>query len=120
MSSAPHPFTLRQLQYAVAGADELSFRKAAARCHVSQPSLSAQLGQLETALGMRLFERDRRRVLPTGQGRALRERWRRLLLEADDLVEVARRVADPLTGTLRIGVIPTISPYLLPRVAPRL
>ncbi len=120
MTSTPHTFTLRQLQYAVAVADELSFRKAAARCHVSQPSLSAQLGQLEAALGMRLFERDRRRVLPTGQGRALLERMRRLLLEADDLVEVARRVGDPLTGTLRIGVIPTISPYLLPRVAPRL
>jgi LysR family hydrogen peroxide-inducible transcriptional activator len=120
MSSAPHSFTLRQLQYAVAVADELSFRKAAARCHVSQPSLSAQLGQLEDALGLRLFERDRRRVLPTGQGRALLERMRQMLLEADDLVEAARRVGDPLTGTLRIGVIPTISPYLLPRVAPRL
>ena len=120
MSSAPHSFTLRQLQYAVAVADELSFRKAAARCHVSQPSLSAQLGQLEEALGMRLFERDRRRVLPTGQGRALIDRMRRLLLEADDLAEAARRTGDPLTGTLRVGVIPTISPYLLPRVAPRL
>jgi LysR family hydrogen peroxide-inducible transcriptional activator len=120
MTGAPLAFTLRQLQYAVAVADELSFRKAAARCHVSQPSLSAQLGQLEAALGMRLFERDRRRVLPTGQGRPLLERMRQLLLEADDLVEIARRSGDPLTGTLRIGVIPTISPYLLPRAAPRL
>jgi LysR family hydrogen peroxide-inducible transcriptional activator len=120
MSSAPHPFTLRQLQYALAVADELSFRKAAARCHVSQPSLSAQLGQMEAALGVRLFERDRRRVLPTGAGRSLLERMRRLVLEADDLVEAARRAGDPLTGTLRVGVIPTISPYLLPRAAPRL
>jgi LysR family hydrogen peroxide-inducible transcriptional activator len=120
MSSAPHPFTLRQLQYALAVADELSFRKAAARCHVSQPSLSAQLGQMEEALGVRLFERDRRRVLPTGAGRPLIERMRRLVLEADDLVEAARRAGDPLTGTLRVGVIPTISPYLLPLAAPRL
>jgi LysR family hydrogen peroxide-inducible transcriptional activator len=120
MTSTPHPFSLRQIQYALAVADELSFRKAAARCHVSQPSLSAQLGQLEAGLGVRLFERDRRRVLPTGQGRALIERMRRILIEADDLVETARRAGDPLTGTLRVGVIPTISPYLLPRAAPRL
>jgi LysR family hydrogen peroxide-inducible transcriptional activator len=120
MTSTPHPFSLRQIQYAIAVADELSFRKAAARCHVSQPSLSAQLGQLETGLGVRLFERDRRRVLPTGQGRALIDRMRRILIEADDLVETARRAGDPLTGTLRVGVIPTISPYLLPRAAARL
>ena len=58
---APHPFTTRQLQYAVAVAGARSFRKAALLCGVSQPSLSAQLAQLETALGVRLFERDRRR-----------------------------------------------------------
>lgn len=120
MTSGPHPFTLRQLQYAVAVAEELSFRRAAERCHVSQPALSSQLAALETALGVRLFERDRRRVLPTAKGRELVERARRALLSADDLVEAARQAADPLSGTLRIGVIPTISPYLLPKVAPRL
>jgi LysR family hydrogen peroxide-inducible transcriptional activator len=120
MSFAPPPFTLRQLQYAVAVAESLSFRKAAERCHVSQPSLSAQLAQLEGVLGTRLFERDRRRVLVTGAGRALVERARAVLRDADDLVEAARRAADPFTGSLRIGVIPTISPYLLPAVAPAL
>src|SRR5438105_2818756 len=115
-----HPFTLRQLQYAVAVADALSFRKAAESCHVSQPALSAQLARLETALGVMLFERDRRRVLPTDAGRALVERARRLLVEADDLLESARRLRDPLAGTLRLGVIPTISPYLLPKAAPAL
>jgi LysR family transcriptional regulator, hydrogen peroxide-inducible genes activator len=120
MDLAPHPFTLRQLQYAVAVADALSFHRAAARCRVSQPSLSAQLAQLEDALGVKLFERDRRRVLPTAAGVQLIARARRLLVEADDLVEEARRVCDPLTGTLRIGVIPTISPYLLPRLTPAL
>ena len=74
MSLAPHPFTLRQLQYVVAVADALSFRKAAESCHVSQPSLSAQLAQLETVLGVRLFERDRRRVLLTEAGKELVER----------------------------------------------
>jgi LysR family hydrogen peroxide-inducible transcriptional activator len=115
---APHPFSLRQLQYAVAVAEALSFRKAAERCHVAQPSLSAQLAQLEVVLGVRLFERDRRRVLLTAAGRELVERARRVLLEADHLVEAARRVGDPLSGTLRIGVIPTVSPYLLPALTP--
>jgi LysR family hydrogen peroxide-inducible transcriptional activator len=116
MNPGPPPFTLRQLQYAVAIADTLSFRKAAERCRVAQPSLSAQLAELETALGVRLFERDRRRVLLTTAGRELVERARHVLREADDLFEKARRAQDPLAGTLRIGVIPTISPYLLPRL----
>ena len=115
-----HSFTLRQLQYAVAVAEALSFRRAAERCHVSQPSLSAQLALLEDSLGVRLFERDRRRVLLTTAGRTLIERMRRVLLEADDLVEAGKRAGDPLAGTLRLGVIPTISPYLLPSLTPRL
>jgi len=120
MNHAPHPFSLRQLQYAVAVADALSFRKAAQLCHVSQPSLSSQLAQLELALGVRLFERDRRRVLATAAGKELIERARRLLVDADDLGAAARRASDPLDGTLRLGVIPTVSPYLLPHVTPAL
>jgi LysR family transcriptional regulator, hydrogen peroxide-inducible genes activator len=119
MNTAPHPFTLRQLQYAVAVADCLSFRKAAERCHVSQPSLSAQLAQLESVLGVRLFERDRRRVLITAAARDILERARIILRESDDLVEVGQRSRDPLSGTLRVGVIPTISPYLLPSLTTR-
>ncbi len=114
------PITLRQLEYAVAVADELSFRRAAERCRVAQPSLSAQLAALEHALGARLFERDRRRVLPTAAGRELIERMRRVLIAADDVIDAARLLGDPLAGTLRIGVIPTISPYLLPSIAPAL
>ena len=119
-SHAPHPFSLRQLQYAVAVGESLSFRKAAEACHVAQPSLSAQLGQFEEALGVRLFERDRRRVIPTAAGKELIERARSLLREADDLLTAARLAGDPLAGTLRIGVIPTVSPYLLPSVTPAL
>src|SRR6187399_2111509 len=104
MSFAPHAASLRQLQYAVAVADARSFRRAAEQCGVSQPSLSAQLAQLESALGVRLFERDRRRVLLTPAG--------------EDLIDAARRLGDPLAGTLAIGVIPTVSPYLLPTAAP--
>src|SRR4029077_7548792 len=120
LSAAPQPFSLRQLQYAVAVAEALSFRKAAERCHVSQPSLSAQLAQLESALGVRLFERTRRRVLLTAAGEQLVGRARRLLTEADALARPARHLGDPLAGTLRIGVIPTIAPYLLPEIAPAL
>ncbi|MEW6681997.1 MAG: LysR substrate-binding domain-containing protein [Nitrospirota bacterium] len=118
MNLESHPYTLRQLQYAVAVADTLSFRKAAELCHVSQPSLSAQLAQLESALGVRLFERNRKRVLPTEAGRELVRRARQILIESDDLVVAAKQLGDPLTGTLRMGVIPTISPYLLPRITP--
>ena len=113
-----HAYSLRQLQYAVSVADTGGFRTAAERCHVSQPSLSAQVAQLEKALGVRLFERDRRRVLVTEAGHALLSRARRVLSEADDLAATARPFHDPLTGTLRIGLIPTVSPYLLPEIAP--
>ena len=119
-SFAPHPLTLRQLQYAVAVADARSFRRAAELCHVSQPSLSAQLAQLEDVLGTRLFERERRPVLPTPAGEQIVERARRLLVDTDDLVSAAKQLGDPLSGSLRIGVIPTISPYLLPEIVPSL
>jgi LysR family hydrogen peroxide-inducible transcriptional activator len=116
----PHAFSLRQLQYAVAVAETRGFRSAAERCHVSQPSLSAQIAQLEGVLGVRLFERDRRRVLVTPEGEALLVHARRVLAEADDLAAAGQRAGDPLSGTLRVGVIPTVSPYLLPEVVPTL
>src|SRR6185369_13345128 len=112
------PFSLRQLQYAVAVADTGGFRRAADRCHVSQPSLSAQLGQLETVLGVKLFERGSRRIILTPAGEDLLARARRVLLEADAVSMAAQRFHDPLAGTLRIGIISTVSPYLLPDVAP--
>src|SRR5262245_45356574 len=120
MNLASLPFSLRQLQYAVAVAESRSFRRAAERCHVAQPSLSAQLARLEEAIGVRLFERDRRRVLPTRAGADLVDRARRVLLEATDFVDASKRLGDPWTGTLRLGVLPTISPYLLPEAAPLL
>src|SRR5262249_52711382 len=116
MDFAAPLFSLRQLQYAVAVADLLSFRKAAERCRVSQPSLSAQIALLEDALGARLFERDRRRVLVTSMGREWIEQARTVLHGAEDLADLARRSSDPFAGTLRIGVIPTIAPYLVPRI----
>jgi LysR family hydrogen peroxide-inducible transcriptional activator len=102
----------------VAVADTRSFRQAAALCAVSQPSLSAQVAQLERAVGVVVFERTKRRVLPTRAGEELLARARAVLREADDLTDATARLADPFAGTLRIGVIPTVSPYLLPEIAP--
>ncbi len=112
-----HPFSLRQLQYAAAVARTLSFHKAADLCGVSQPALSAQLAALERGLGVTLFERSRRGVLTTPSGQELLTRIGKVLLEAEDLAAAASRRKDPLAGPLSVGVIPTISPYLLPRLA---
>jgi LysR family hydrogen peroxide-inducible transcriptional activator len=118
--SAPHPFTLRQLQYAAAVADTLSFRKAAERCRVSQPALSTQLAQLESVLGVQLFERDKKRVLVTPAGADLLARARTALLAADELFTAAKQLEDPLAGSLRVGIIPTVSAYVLPSISPAL
>jgi LysR family hydrogen peroxide-inducible transcriptional activator len=117
MNVSPHPFTLRQLQYVVAVAETLSFSQAAKLCNVAQPSLSAQLAGIEQAMGVQLFERDRRGVLVTTAGKRFVERAQEILRGANDLLEETRRAADPFSGPLRIGVIPTIAPYLLPEVA---
>ena len=116
----PHPYTLRQLQYVVAVSQELSFRRAAEQCNVSQPSLSAQLAQLEDALGVRVFERSQKSVMLTAAGHEIVERAKRLLVDADDLLAAGRRSRDPLQGLVKVGVIPTISPYLLPSITPHL
>ncbi|MBL9006782.1 MAG: LysR family transcriptional regulator [Myxococcales bacterium] len=120
MRFSPHPLSLRQLQYLVAIAETGSFHGAAELCHVAQPSLSSQVAQAEQALGVQVFERDRRRVLLTAAGHEVLRRARAVLLSADDLLDAVARCGDPLAGPLRIGVIPTISPYLLPDVAPAL
>lgn len=112
--------SLRQLEYVVAVARLRNFHEAAAACAVSQPGLSIQLRQLEEQLGVRLFERDRRRVLVTAAGEEIVRRAERVLDEARALVESAAAAARPMTGVLRLGVIPTIAPYLLPAALPRL
>ena len=108
--------TLRQLQCLVAVADLLHFRRAAERLHLSQPALSAQIAQLEEQLGTLLVERTRRRVLLTPIGRDLAERARNILRDVSDLHEAARQAQAPLSGTLRVGVLRTLGPYLLPHM----
>lgn len=111
--------TLRQLEYFVTVASKGSFQAAAKACGVSQPGLSGQLQQLESSLDVQLFERNRRRVQLTAEGEVLLPRARAVLTEAHVLVEAAATLKGPLGGRLRLGVIPTIAPYLLPRVLPR-
>ena len=114
--TALHDVSIRQLQYIVAVADTLVFHRAAEHCGVSQPSLSAQVRQLEEVLGLQLFERDKRRVLVTPAGADVVARARRVLVELADLIASADRARDPLAATFRLGVIPTVAPYLLPEV----
>lgn len=111
---------LRDLKYLVALADTRHFGKAAERCYVSQPTLSAQIRKLEEYLGVALVERQPRNVALTAAGEQIVERARRVIRDADDIVELAHLSRDPLAGKLRIALIPTIGPYLLPRVMPRL
>lgn len=121
MKLKAHPFTLRQLQHAVALADTLNVGHAAALCHVQQPELTAQVKALEDALGVQLFERGKRnQVLVTATGEDVVRRARRLLADADDLAHAARRLGDPLAGTLRLGVGDTIATSLLPSATPAL
>jgi LysR family hydrogen peroxide-inducible transcriptional activator len=114
----PSDLTIRQLEYLVALADTLGFHRAAERVHVSQPSLSAQVQQAEAVLGVRLFERSQRRVLLTPAGELVVARARRVLREAEDLLAAARLLFDPFRGNWRLGLIPTVAPYLLPEILP--
>ncbi len=111
---------LRDLQYLVALAETRHFGRAAERCHVSQPTLSAQIKKLEAFLGVALVERRPRRLALTAAGEAVVERARRMLQDADDIRSLARASQDPLSGQLKVGLIPTLGPYLLPRIAPKL
>lgn len=108
--------TLRQLRYFEALAKHGHFGQAAEACAISQPALSVQIKELETGLGTPLFERSARRVRLTSFGEAFATRVRDILRGVDELGALARSAQDGLAGRLRIGVIPTIAPYLLPAI----
>jgi LysR family hydrogen peroxide-inducible transcriptional activator len=111
---------LKDLRYLVAVADTQHFGRAAERCFVSQPTLSAQLRKLEDYLGVQLIERSPRRVALTDAGERIVMRARRMLEAGEEIVQLARGLRDPLAGPLRVALLPTIGPYLLPRVTARL
>ena len=112
--------TLRQLAYLVELSKRLNFRVAAEAQFVTQSTLSAGIKELETLLGVQLVERDNRNVRLTAIGEDAVARAKEMLAAATDLAEAARSATRPLSGPLRLGAIPTIAPYLLPRVLPAL
>lgn len=111
---------LRDLKYLVALADTMHFGRAAAACFVSQPTLSTQIKRLEEELGVHLFERAPRRVMLTPAGREAAIRARNIVAEVEQLKEAARRSQNPEAGTVRLGIFPTLAPYLLPHVIPNI
>ena len=112
--------TLRQLRFLVAVADRRHFGHAAEACFVGQSTLSAAIQELEEGLGVTLIERTRRSVAPTSIGLEIVERARALLKDAEDLVDVALAAQDPLSGPLQLGIIPTVGPFILPKIMPHL
>jgi len=115
-----HLPTLKQLQYLVALRAHGHFGRAAAACFVTQSTLSAGLKELESVLGLTLVERTRRVVRFTPLGARVAEKAQRILRETEDLADMVRASGKPLSGELRMGVIPTIAPFLLPALLPRL
>jgi LysR family hydrogen peroxide-inducible transcriptional activator len=107
---------LKDLRYLVAVADERHFGRAAARCFVSQPTLSAQLKKLEQSLGVQLIERAPNKVALTPAGEEVVTRARRILEATQEVIALAATLRDPLAGRLRVALLPTIGPYLLPHV----
>ena len=112
--------TIRQLQYLIALKDYGHFGKAAESCFVTQSTLSASLRELEALVGVTLVERTRRVVRFTPLGAKIADKARRVLREAEELADMARAEGQPLHGELRMGVIPTIAPFLLPAMLPQL
>ncbi|MGD9700891.1 MAG: LysR substrate-binding domain-containing protein [Acidimicrobiia bacterium] len=110
---------LRDFDYLVAVADHRHFGRAAEACYVSQPTLSTQIKKLERELGVELVERSPRHIMLTEAGERVVERARIVQRETANIREIARRTRDPEAGSLRIGIFPTLAPYLLPHVVPR-
>lgn len=110
--------SLKQLNYALAVARTRHFKKAAEQCAVSQSALSTAISELENQLGVQLFERDNKRVLVTPVGEQVLAKARNIQVELDDLYHVAHQHQSPLSYPMSVGIIPTIGPYLLPKVLP--
>ena len=111
---------IRDLKYLVALREHRHFGKAADACFVSQPALSMQIKKLEECLGVQLLERTNKSVMFTVVGEIMIERARVVLNEVDEMKEIARQATDPFGGELRLGIFPTLAPYLLPHITPRL
>ena len=111
---------IRDLKYLVALIDHRHFGKAAEACFVSQPALSMQIKKLEQHLGVQLLERTNKSVMLTAIGAELGEHARQVLGQVDNMRDIARQAVDPYCGELKLGIFPTLAPYLLPHIAPLL
>ena len=112
--------TIKQLRYLITLSETLSFTKAAELCFVGQSTLSAGLKELEDSLGVQLVERDKHSVSMTPIGKGVVERAKRLIVQADDLVDFVEGAAGSMEGVIKLGVIPTIAPFLLPFFLPKI
>ena len=110
--------TLKQLHYALAIEKTLHFKKAAEACNVSQSALSTAINELEKQLGLNVFERNNKQVLVTSKGKLILDQAKRVKLELNQLLQVAQQNSSSFTSPMTLGVIPTIGPYLLPKVLP--
>jgi LysR family transcriptional regulator, hydrogen peroxide-inducible genes activator len=111
---------IRDLQYLVALAEHQHFGKAAEACFVSQPALSIQIKKLEETLGIKLLERTKKSILFTDSGLVITQRARDILNKVDEMHEIAKLAKDPYSGELKLGIFPTLAPYLLPLIIPAL
>ena len=119
-SGSPQMPTLQQIRYLVAIADTLHFRRAAEACNVTQPTLSAQLKELEQKLSVQLVERNRARVILTPLGEQIAQKGRIVLRDMEEIRAIARSSLGALQDTIRIGVIPSLGSYFLPLIVPDL
>ncbi len=110
--------SIKQLVYALTVADTLHFKKAAEKCNISQSALSSALNELEKQIGLQIFERDTKKVLITPVGQQVLQRARSILSQVEDLQHFAKTQKSPLSFPLTIGLIPTVAPYLLPKLLP--
>ncbi len=111
---------LRDLRYLVAVADLRSFIQAADQCSISQPTLSTQIKKMEETLGVQIFERTNKKVIPTEIGGQIVASARRILLEVNTITELAEQAHDPLVGNFRLGAFPTLSTYIFPGLVPKI
>jgi len=117
---ARQKMNLRDLEYLLAIDEERHFNRAAGRCFVSQPTLSGQLKKLEAELGVQLVERSNRQVVMTDAGNAIAAQARRVINNAHEIRNIAESFHNPFAGELKLGLIPTVAPYLLPLIMPEL
>lgn len=110
--------SLKQIRYALAVGQTLHFKKAAEACNVSQSALSTAISELEKQLGVAIFERNNKQVLVTKEGEVFLTKAQNIKRELDDLVHLSQLNKAPLSTDMSMGVIPTIGPYLLPKVLP--